>query len=1016
MRIASYAIDKQVNSWLLIMLCLLGGLWALLTIGRLEDPAFTLKEAIIITQYPGATALEVEEEVTELLESAIQQLSQLKRITSKSMPGKSEIRVQIQDKYDGKQMPQIWDELRRKVNDASMRLPSGVMTPLVNDDFGDVFGIFYAITTEGFSDRDIRELATFLRREMLTVPGVAKVQTAGEPQEQISVEISHERLLGIGLPLQLVINTLQTENAVASAGSVQVGDKRVRLLSKPGLDSISAIENLRIGKPGSTEQLSIYDVASVSRDEVEVPSQLIRYNGQAAFTLAIAGLSDANIVDVGKAVDAHLASLAGRIPLGVTLHPIYQQHLVVETAINAFIINLLLSVAIVIAVLCLTMGWRVGLVVGGTLLLTVLGTVFFMRLWQIEMERISLGALIIAMGMLVDNAIVVAETMLINMQRGMSSRKAAAEAAGRTQVPLLGATVIGIMAFAGIGLSPDSTGEFLFSLFAVMAISLLLSWVLAISVTPLFAHYLFKISHSSSDADPYAGVLYQRYAGLLQLALRHRALTVTGLVVLTAASVLGFTQVKQVFFPASNTPIFYLNYLLPQGSDIRATARDIAKIEQLVLAQDEVVSVSSFIGAGASRFMLTYAPEQQNAAYGQLIIRTEQREQIVPLMQRLRAELPPMLPQAEIYTQQLMFGPGSGAKLQIRVSGADETVLRLLGQQVTELMRADAAITDLRQNWRQRELVIVPDFNEERARVAGINRTELAQTLEFASSGVRSGVFREHDKQIPIVVRPPASERFDIDRLHDRMIWSASDNTYIPITQVINGLVTQTEEAKIQRLDRQRTLTVEAEPAVGFTADQALKRVRPHLEALALPTGYQLSFGGEYESAAEAQASLAAQLPLSFIVMLVISILLFGALKQPLVIWLIVPMSICGVTAGLLLSGLPFGFTALLGFLSLSGMLIKNAIVLVDEIELQLRQSTDKLQAIVQASTSRMRPVLLAALTTILGMAPLLWDAFFNSMAVTIMAGLAFATILTLIAVPVFYALLFRIKPAASAA
>lgn len=1010
MRIASYAIEKQVNTWLFIMLCFLGGLWALVSIGRLEDPAFTLKEAIIVTYYPGATALEVEEEVTELLESAIQQLSQLKRITSKSMPGKSEIRVQIQDKYDGSQMPQIWDELRRKVNDASIRLPTGVMKPIVNDDFGDVFGIFYAVTTDGFSDREVRELATFLRREMLTVPGVAKVQTAGEPEEQISVEISHERLLGIGLPLQLVVNTLQTENAVAQAGSVQVGDKRIRLNSKPGLDSIEAIENLRIGKPGSTEQLSIFDVATVRRDEVEVPSQIIRFNGKPAFTLAISGLTDANIVDVGKAVDQHLAKLAERIPLGVTLHPIYQQHVVVDNAINDFIVNLILSVVIVIAVLCLTMGWRVGLVVGGTLLLTVLGTVFFMKLANIEMERISLGALIIAMGMLVDNAIVVAETMLINMQRGQSSRQAADEAASRTQIPLLGATVIGIMAFAGIGLSPDSTGEFLFSLFAVIAISLLLSWVLAISVTPLLAHYLFKVDANSAAADPYAAGFYQRYVRVLRFALRQRALTLGGLALLTLISVIGFGQVKQVFFPASNTPIFYLNYFLPQGSDIRATSRDLAEIEALVLAQPEVESVSSFVGSGASRFMLTYAPEQPNAAYGQLIIRTAHRDQIPPLMQRLRTELPPRLPQAEIYTQQLMFGPGSGAKLQARVSGPDERILRQLGQQIIELMRQEPAITDLRHNWRQRELVIVPDFNQERARVAGINRTDLAQTLEFASTGVRSGVYREHDKQIPIVVRPPASERFDIDRLQDRMIWSANDNTYIPITQVINGLQTQTEEAEIQRRDRLRTLTVEAEPAWGYTADQALKLIRPKIEALSLPAGYQLSWGGEYESSAEAQQSLAAQLPLSFIVMLVISILLFGALKQPLVIWLIVPMSICGVTAGLLATGLPFGFTALLGFLSLSGMLMKNAIVLVDEIDLQIQQNSDKVQAIVQASVSRIRPVLLAALTTILGMLPLIWDAFFNSMAVTIMAGLAFATILTLVAVPVLYSLLFRIK------
>ncbi|MDR6984313.1 multidrug efflux pump subunit AcrB [Rheinheimera pacifica] len=1010
MRIASYAIDKQVNTWLLIMLCLLGGLWALITIGRLEDPSFTLKEAIITTAYPGATAAEVETEVTEKLESAIQQLPQLKRITSKSMPGMSEIRAEMQDRYDGNAMPQIWDELRRKVNDAQASLPSGVQQSVVNDDFGDVFGIFYAVTAEGYSDRELLELATFLRREMLTVPGVAKVQTAGEPEETIYVEISHQRLLGLGLSPQSIVDTLQSENTVTAAGSLQVDDKRVRLVSRPGLDSVKAIENVRIGNPGSTEQLSIFDVANVNREKAETPSMLIRFNGKSAFTLAVAGQSDANIVDVGNAVDKHLASLQQQIPLGVTLHPVYQQHIVVDQSINDFIVNLLLSVVIVIAVLCVAMGWRVGIVVGVTLLLTVLGTVFFMRLWQIEMERISLGALIIAMGMLVDNAIVVAETMLINMQRGMQSRQAAGEAAARTQIPLLGATVIGIMAFAGIGLSPDATGEFLFSLFAVIGISLLLSWVLAITVTPLFGHYLFKVDPANVDADPYAAGFYQRYAGLLRLALKHRLLTLSLLVAFTVSSVIGFGQLKQVFFPASNTPIFYLNYHLPQGSDINATSRDIAQIERFVQQQPEVVSVSSFIGGGASRFMLTYAPEQPSAAYAQMIIRTQQRDDIPLLMQRLRQHLPAQLPDAEIYTEQLMFGPGSGAKLQARVSGADEAVLRQLGQQIANIMRENSNITDIRQNWRQREVVIVPDFNEERARVAGVSRTDLAQALQFASSGIQSGVYRENDRQIPIVVRPPASERFDVDRLNDRMIWSAADNTYIPITQVIDGLITQTEEAKIQRRNRVRTLTVEAEPVTGVTADQALKQVRARIEQLPLPTGYKLSWGGEYESSADAQASLAGQLPLSFIVMLVISILLFGSLKQPLVIWLIVPMSICGVTAGLMLSGLPFGFTSLLGFLSLSGMLMKNAIVLVDEIDLQIQQVPDKIQAIVQASMSRIRPVILAALTTILGMLPLLWDAFFDSMAVTIMGGLAFATILTLVAVPLLYAMVFRIR------
>ncbi|MBA3979101.1 MAG: MFS transporter [Alcanivorax sp.] len=1012
MDIARASIERPVNTWLIIAACLLGGLWALSSIGRLEDPAFTLKQAIVVTSYPGATAEEVEEEVTELLESALQQLPQLKRVTSKSMPGVSEITVQIKDQYDGKKMPQVWDELRRKVNDARPDLPEGARTPRINDDFGDVFGIFYAVTAPEFSDQEIRNLARFLRRELLTVPGVAKVTTSGEPTETIYVDISNERLSTLGLPVEQVLNTIQTENAVESAGAITIGDRRVRLTSRPGFDSVASIESLRIGRPGSTEQISLVDIADVYRESTEIPDHLIRFNGVPAFTLAVAGVPDANIVEVGQAVDRHLATLENRIPLGVTLHPIYEQHVVVDEAINSFIFSLLLSVLIVIGVLCLTMGWRVGIVVGATLLLTVLGTVLFMRLLHIEMERISLGALIIAMGMLVDNAIVVAEGMLINMQRGMRAREAASDAVRRTQIPLLGATVIGIMAFAGIGLSPDVTGEFLFSLFAVIAISLMLSWVLAITATPLLGFYFFRVADNASEQDPYAGRPYLLYREALDKALRARGKTLAGLAGLTVLCLLGFGFVKQAFFPASNTPLFYVNYTLPQGTDIRATARDINRIDELIREYPQVQSVSSFIGQGASRFMLTYAPEQPNTAYGQLIVRVAHRNQIPPLIDELRATLPPLFPDAEIYTELLMFGPGDGAKIEARFSGPDTDVLRRLGSEASRIMLATEGVTDVRTDWRQRELVILPQFNEERARVAGVGRAELAQSLEFATAGVRAGTYREGDEQIPIVARPPDYERLDATRLADRLVWSGSEQAYVPVTQVVDGFVTTSEEALIHRRNRVRTLTVQAEPEGDLTSDQAFRAVRGAIENISLPPGYRMEWGGEYEDSREAQSSLAAQLPLSFLIMLVISILLFGKLRQPAVIWLIVPMSICGVTLGLLLTGMPFTFTALLGFLSLSGMLMKNAIVLVDEIDAQINSGKEAVLALTDASVSRLRPVFLAAVTTILGMVPLLWDAFFSSMAVTIMGGLAFATVLTLIAVPTLYALFFRIRVA----
>ena len=1009
--IAQNAIERPVNTWLLILLCFLGGLWGLNTVGRLEDPAFTIKQALVVTPYPGATALEVEQEVTELLESRIQQLPQVKKITSKSKPGISEITVEIKDTYDQHTIPQVWDELRRKVNDAQTDLPVGTRPSLVNDDFGDVYGIFYAVTAAEFSLKDIQDISTFLRKELLTVPNVAKVKTSGERTETIYVELSSDRIARLGLSMQQVIAIVQSENTIADAGTMTIDDKRIRLVSNQGFDSVAQIEALRIGVPGTTEQISLIDIATIRREATEIPEHLIRFNGVKAFTLAISGVSDANIVTVGKAVEARLEELKARIPLGVEIHPIYEQHKVVDKAIDDFIDNLIVSVTIVILVLCLMMGWRIGVIVGTTLLLTVLGTLLFMSLSGIDMERISLGALIIAMGMLVDNAIVVAEGMLVNMQLGKKAKEAAYTATNRAQIPLLGATVIGIMAFSGIGLSSDVTGEFLFSLFAVICFSLLLSWVLAITVTPFFGYLFLKVKTVNDNASPYANPVYHAYKYILQQALHRRILTVISLIVLTIACFVGFGQVKQAFFPNSNTPLFYIDYQLPEGTDIRATARDMAEIDKLIRTKKDVVFVASFVGRGASRYMLTYAPEQPNTSYGQFIIRVTDIEIIDNLAAELKEELTKNYPNAEIRTKRLIFGPGATAKIEARFLGSDPAILRLLGSKATAIMAADNAMIDVRNDWRQKETVLSTVFNAERARVAGIGLDEVALTLKFFTTGIQVSTYREKDKLIPIVVRPPDSERGDPSRLTDRLVYSSATQNFVPITQVVERIEPVSEDALIHRRNRVRTFTAQADPATGLTADQALRRIKQKIEAIELPEGYQMEWGGEYESSRDAQTALNSKLPTSLLIMLIISVLLFGKVRQPLIIWLVVPMSVCGVVIALVTSGKPFSFMALLGLLSLSGMLIKNAIILVDEIDTQIIEEKSHYHAIIDASISRIRPVFLAAGTTILGMLPLLNDAFFASMAVTIMGGLAFATLLTLIAVPVLYALFFKVKP-----
>lgn len=1002
MDIARGSINRPLYTWIIMLTALLGGIWGFLNLGRLEDPAFTIKSAVISTQYPGASSEQVALEVSEPLESAIQKMGQVKRITSVNRPGHSLIEVEMQDTYDGTELPAIWTELRAEIRDAARQLPEGVSQPFVNDGFGDVFGLFYAVTAEGYTDAEKHELATFLRRELLTVDGVADVEIAGLPQEAIFVEPRMAIAVNQNIPIDAIGNALATANSVRSAGRLDAGPSDTRLNAPEGSDSVSAIQGLAIGWQG--EVINVVDMADVHRGRIDDPDLIIRYDGVEAFTLGIAGLSSENIVEVGKKVDAKLAELDGQIPYGVELKPIYQQHVVVEQASNDFLVNLAMSVTIVVVVLALFMGWRAAVVVGSTLLLTVVGTLLFMNLFSIEMERISLGALIIAMGMLVDNAIVVAEGMQIAMSRGRNSREAAHEAAAKTQIPLLGATVIGIMAFAGIGLSPDASGEFLFSLFAVIAISLLLSWLLALTATPLLGHYFFK-QGAEGGKDAYGGLLFRAYGAVLRASLKLRWLVVAGLAGITVVCFIGFGQVRQQFFPDSNTPLFFVHYKLPQGTSIQTTSAHLKVFEDWLAERDDVVSVASFAGQGATRFMLTYSAEKPNPSYGHLIIRTETLDAIPPLQAELEAFGQAQFPEGEFRTKRLVFGPGGGDPIQVRFSGPDPKVLRELGREAIE--RLEAASPNIlmpRHDWREQEVALKPIYATDRAQTAGVTRENIADALQFSTDGLQMGVFRERDRQIPIVVRRAPEQTYNI---YDQVVFSASSGSSVPLEQMIDGIDVVVENTLVHRRDRVPTLTVGADIPPDMTAATVFAEVKDAIEAMEIPPGYMMEWGGEHESSGDANESLGKQLPVTLLIMVLISVLLFNALRQPIIIWLLVPMSVNGVVIGLLGTGFPFTFTALLGLLSLSGMLIKNGIVLVEEIDLVRETGKPLREAIVEASVSRLRPVMLAAVTTILGMAPLLTDAFFVSMAITIMGGLAFATVLTLVAAPVFYLIFF---------
>ena len=998
------------------LLLLIGGTVSYFDLGQLEDPEFTLKKAMVITMYPGASPQQVEEEVTFPIENAIQQLPYVDYVTSISSNGKSQISVEMKSTYRKEQLRQIWDEMRRKINDLSPSLPSGVYPSTILDDFADVYGVMYSVTGDGYSYDELKDYVDFLKRELVLVKGVSKVTVAGEQQPQVMVEVSTRKLAQLGIAPSHIFQLLQSQNTVSNAGKIRVGDESIRLHPTGEFKDVKELETLLISKPGASELIYLGDVAKVYREYAEVPNNVIRYNSQQALLIGVSFMSGVNVVDVGKHIDDHLASLEYQRPHGIDINSVYNQPQEVQKSVDGFIISLLEAIAIVIVVLLLFMGLKSGILIGGILLLTVLGTFIFMKLFAIDLQRISLGALIIALGMLVDNAIVVTEGILINLKRGQTKLKAAVNIVEQTKWPLLGATVIAVTAFAPIGLSSDASGEFAGSLFWVLFISLLLSWITAITLTPFFANLMFKENEfkneeGQEDEDPYKGFIFNGYKAILDLALHFRKTTLILMVVLLCTAVVGFGSVKQSFFPASNTPMFYVDYWQEQGSDIRSTLEGVKKLEEFLQKEDLVEEVTSTTGQGAPRFMLTYAPEKSYPAYGQLIIRVANREAVATVMQTVRDYSNNHALSAQLKIKPMEIGPSTDAKIEARFSGPDPVILRQLAAKAEELIGNDDGAYNIRDDWRARTKMIRPQFNEQKARRLGISKSDLDNVLLTSLSGKQVGVYRDGTQLLPIIARSPANERLNVESVHDLQIYSPVLGVFVPVTQVVDEFIVQWEDSLIMRRDRKRTITIMADHDVlgDETPAKLFARIRGPIENMELPRGYELEWGGEFESSSKAQKAIFGSLPLGYLAMFAVTVLLFNSLKQPLVIWATVPLAIIGVSAGLLAMNAPFSFMGLLGLLSLSGMLIKNGIVLVDQINLELREGKSPYEAVFDSGVSRVRPVAMAAITTILGMIPLLFDVFFQSMAVTIMFGLGFATILTLIVVPVLYTVIFRI-------
>ncbi|TXY22109.1 efflux RND transporter permease subunit VexD [Vibrio mimicus] len=1012
MDIARYTIAKRTSVWVLIALTLIGGYISYLKLGRFEDPEFVIRQAVIITPYPGATAQEVSDEVTDVIEGAVQALQELKEVKSVSMQGRSEVTVEIKLEFakSSAQLQQVWDKLRRKVADAQRHLPPGAGASIVNDDFSDVYALFYAVTGEGFSDKQLQDYVDTLRRELVLVPGVAKAATLAEQQEAIFIEMSSERMAEFGLSVERVLQVLQKQSLVTVAGSVDANAMRIPVIPTSNINSFAELNNLQVAVGSNNAVVRLGDIANISRGYTEPASMLMRYNGQRAIGFGISNVTGGNVVEMGDAVKARLAELEGQRPLGMELHVISMQSDSVRASVANFIDNLIAAVAIVFVVLLLFMGVRSGVIIGFVLLLTVAGTLCIMLIDDIAMQRISLGALIIALGMLVDNAIVLTDGVLVRFQQDPNADKqqVVSEVVNATKWPLLGGTVVGIFAFSAIGLSPSDMGEYAGSLFWVILYSMFLSWVFAVTVTPMLCHDFLRVKAQNLQAKP--SKLVTGYKNVLQWVLSHRVVSCLMLLGTLIAAIWGAQFIPPGFMPESQRPQFVVDVYLPQGSDIHRTEQVVASIEKEVAQKEGITNITSFIGGGGLRFMLTYSPEARNPSYGQLLIDIDDYKKIAPLVGELQSELDAKYPDASIKVWKFMLGRGGGKKIEAGFKGPDSHVLRQLAEQAKAIMHDDPNLIAVQDDWRQQVPVLQPVYSAQEAQRLGLTTQEISAAIAQTLSGRNVGVYREGNDLIPLIVRAPESERHHERAIENSEVFSAQTGRYIPVSQLVDSVNTVYQDALLRRINRMPTILVQADPAPGVMTADAFNNVREKIEQIELPAGYELIWYGEYKASKDANEGLVISAPYGFAAMILAVVFMFNALRQPLVIWMTAPFAVVGVTIGLIAFQTPFEFMAILGFLSLIGMMVKNAIVLVDQADAEIREGKEAYFAIIDAAVSRARPVLLGAFTTILGVAPLLVDPFFKSMAVTIMFGLLFATILTLVVIPLFYAVLFRVK------
>lgn len=1031
-----WAFNNRKLVYFLIAVLLVGGLISAYNMSKLEDPEIKVKTAMIIATYPGASAHEVEMEVTDPVEKNIRTMDGIDDVTSYSYNDMAIIEVDLLSTIPDSEVEQYWDMLRRKVNDIKSSLPSGCSV-MVKDDFGLVYGMMYAITGEGLAEDEITDYAELVKRVLNDLPGVARVDIYGEREECINVSINLAKMATLGVSPTEVLATLNGQNSTYYAGYYDNGDDRIRVSVEDKFRTAEQISSMVI-QGHEDDQLRLGDIAKVEHDYATPIRQAMTFEGERALGLAVAAASGTDIVKVGASVEKALDELsATRLPAGVEIHEIFYQPSRVTDALSTFMINLIESVVIVVAILMLTMGLRSGMIIGISLVMIVIGSFLFLGLTNGSMQRVSLAAFILAMGMLVDNAIVIVDGVLIDLKSGKPRMEALTSIGRRTAMPLLGATLIAILAFFPIFLSPDTAGVYVRDLFVVLAVSLLLSWILALVHVPIMCNKWLKSSNKDESGELYTSPVYGCLRKVLNFGLRHRLFSIGVAIVLVALSIWGYKYMKHGFFPDMVYDQLYMEYKLPEGTNSTRVMADLKEIESYLKKRPEIREITASIGGTPARYNLVRSIATPSLSYGELIINFESAKALEENMDQIQQELSALYPDAYLKLKRynIMY---KKYPIELIFTGPDPKVLHEISDSVRSIMEQTPQITLITTDWEPSIPVLEVDYNQSEARRAGLSRQDLAVSILTATGGIPVGTFYDGIDKNTIYIKCTEDDGKPVNNLSDMPIFSAlprlsgvlnedllmklrSGNIEksdlvesllqtVPLKQVSREIGVGWEDPVIPRYNGQRAQKIMCSPVPGVETEAARRAIADKIENMELPAGYGYVWEGEKGASDETMTYLFKQVPLGVILMITILILLFGDYKKPLIIICGIPLLAVGVVGAMLLTGKTFTFCAIVGALGLIGMMMKNCIVLMDEISAQIASGTDPAKALISSSESRLRPVMMASLTTILGMIPLLSDAMFGSMAATIMGGLLFSTLATLIIVPILYALFFKIK------